>query len=380
MKNKLLAFLLLIFMFSSLMSGCIPGEKNPGDTGLLVPKIDNSTDLVTYTDENMGEEEQFYTSKKLSFVSSINGFYSVDKPFTLDKSDDSKRIYDDIYLYIDDYFYMDMADSFNIYCNLSDDSDSEYATIYKEQNTDIYVLIKKQGIYKIVFDLKTMSFDMEYKAEITTPVYPEIKNVDMATVVDKNVIYTTMTKAENSDEFLLENVNIQIGQSVYFNNYFTHTSTYKITLKENIDKKYAVVEGKNLKYVKFYIGGNYNIYLNAKTYEVNIVLNNINDATYFCQTYYNDEYIVITNSAENPYVFNYEYTATEDIGGYGVHSDDIPKFYTKSYQKYDLAVTDSSLISKSEYKGALTYYFKKTGTYIITIDLSNFTISVSLKP
>jgi hypothetical protein len=60
------------------------------------------------------------------------------------------------------------------------------------------------------------------------------------------------------------------------------------------------------------------------------------------------------------------------MGGYGVRSDDLPKFYNKSYKEYVFTVEDSTLVGSYEGK----YYFKKPGVYLLTLDLLNMTLGV----
>ena len=110
MKKRFCAFLLVLFIAVPLVfSGCFGGGV--GDL-----HINNDTDLVISSPgEGQSSDAQYYTSKKLQLVTSINGSFKVGRSFTLDENDSNKRVYDDIYLYEEDYFKMDVADSPKIF-------------------------------------------------------------------------------------------------------------------------------------------------------------------------------------------------------------------------------------------------------------------------
>ena len=126
--------------------------------------------------------------------------------------------------------------------------------------------------------------------------------------------------------------------------------------------------------VTFNLSGEFNVYVNKKTYEIRVEVSDPSKLIYDCLTYFNGEFVTLSpKDPAVPYVFEYEYEATSDIGGYGVVSDDVPDFYTKSYKKYELTVEESNLLGESS-KGE--YYFKKKGHYVLTIDLLNLTLKV----
>ena len=60
------------------------------------------------------------------------------------------------------------------------------------------------------------------------------------------------------------------------------------------------------------------------------------------------------------------------IGGYGLVSDTLYKFYDKGYQEYTFTVHDSYLLGNNNGK----YYFKHKGVYLITVDVLNMTLEV----
>lgn len=256
MKNKFLVIALVLFAIPCLFAGCFGDGK----------VANNTTDLVAQSTTNE-EGKTYYTCKRLSLVTEINGSYSVGRPFVLDEENEWNRVYDNVYLYQGDYFYMDRTNSWEIYCTLSDPNDDEYVEIAKEGDVDIRINVKKQGIYRIVFNISTVSFDLEFKSEITTPVYEEIKGCDIYSVATK---WVQMQKT--GDEFVVNNFSVASDKFISFYSHNVHTSNYKVTLAEGFENDYAKIIGEkpdDLVYMK--VGGTYNIYINAKTYVVRIV-------------------------------------------------------------------------------------------------------------
>lgn len=237
----------------------------------------------------------------------------------------------------------------------------------KKNKATIQINVKKAGVYKLTFDVKTLKFDMEYKAEITTPVYYTIKNCSIGSVVNDEVIWTDMSvNPANADEFVINNFNVDAGKSIgFYNN--VHVSNYKVTLDEGINNKLAS-GGKKI--VAVNVGGNYNIYINKKTYVVRMELLNPNTATYSCVYYDGTDFITIQPyDATVPYVFHYQITAVED--------DRLPNFHTENYKTYDLTVVDTANVLE---KFKSSYYFKNPGTYELIINLKTFEITAILLP
>ena len=366
-----------MFPFAISLSGC--NLFGGGSSGSSLPKVDNSNDLRDYTpsqDENYDENDELYTSNYLSFVTEINGSYRTNRPFTLDENNKNLRIYDNIYFYEYDFFQMMSNDYKNIWCSLSDETDAQYAEVEREQGEDIQTNIKVSGIYKVIFDTSTFLFDLVYKSEITTPVYEEIKNCDIYSVATK---WTTMQKF--GDEFFVNNYHMEGAKLVAFDSSYSHTSHYKTTIDESCLNKYIYKNGtKPSSDVWFMIAGTYNIYLNAKTYVVRVELVSADADGYSASVYKNHEFVPLELVDENvKYVFKYRYTATSDIGNYGIMSDDVPKIFNASYQKYNLVATDGSMIYLGAYSSG-GYYFKTRGTYDLTINLLDFTISITKLP
>ena len=128
------------------------------------------------------------------------------------------------------------------------------------------------------------------------------------------------------------------------------------------------------------IGGTYNVYINSKTYVVRFELVSANADGYSAIVYKDGNFVDLELADQNVnYIYTYRYTATSDIGGYGVMSDDVPDIYNASYQKYNLTATDGSMSYISAYSRG-GYYFKTAGTYDLTINLLNFTISIEKLP
>ena len=93
----------IIGLLDDLASG---GPGGLGDLDGLyddsIETIDNSKDLTEYhpdlRDDTYVPNEDYYTSKAINLVTEIRGNYSYDRPFILDKTDDTLRIYKNIYL------------------------------------------------------------------------------------------------------------------------------------------------------------------------------------------------------------------------------------------------------------------------------------------
>jgi len=360
MKKKLISFVVALIILLGLFAftGCEFGNSTKpdynADATVVAPE--------SITDESVVVEEgvTYYTSNKLSLWLEVNGEFFKLNYFSLDGN---KRIYDNLYLYKDDYFYMLPDDMSDFYASLSDSTDTEYAEEEKEQGYDIQLNVKKSGIYKLIFDVDTLKFDMEYKAEIQTPVYRTIKNCSIYTFATEWVEMSVNPKDEN--EFVINNFNVGAGEIVAFYSNI-HTSNYKITLDPSCKNTLCAGEGK-ASWVN--VGGNYNIYINRKTYVVRLELLNPDTATYSCVYYDGAEFITLTPFEQDvPYIFHKQIVVEK--------SDSLPKFHTSKYKTYNLTLKDDGLFTSTE----KNYYFKSAGTYNLIINLKTFEISAELMP
>ena len=364
MKKKFLYLILaLLFIISGVyLVGCNFGDtSNNTDYNADVEEV--NPENITIDNLIIEEGKTYYTSESLSLMMEVNGAFLEMSYFSLDGN---KRVYDNLYFYVDDYFYMITGDYRDIYASLGDSADTEYAEEEKEQGYDIQINVKKEGIYKLIFDVDTLKFDMEYKAEITTPKYYTIKNCQIYSVATKWVDMSV--NPENSEEFVIENFNIEVNKTIYFQN-ISHTSLYKITLDENCNETLASYTYPS---VTVNVGGSYNIYINAKTYVVRLELINPDTATY--NLVYYDGADFITKSPDDqsvPYVFRQQITVDTK------NTTSLPNFYTEKYKTYKLTVIDNNdLLS---YSGKY-YYFKQIGTYDLIINLKTFEITVEILP
>ena len=350
------AILCLICMFSAVFVGC-------GNSGNAPYVIDNSKDLVVYERDSQSESgEPLYTSKKLTFVTEINGSFKVNRPFSFDKDDENKRVYDNIYLYEKDFFWMDVQGSLNLkdmFYELSDSTDEQYVKVNEEAGR---LEIQKAGIYKIVFNITTFKFDLEFKSEITEPVYERIENCDFYTTKTGWVEATVNT--DNIDEFCVKNFIVETGALLSVQSHFVHTSNFKVKSDENCKDRYLNdVAGS----VFFLIGGKYDIYVNAETYVVRAELLDKATADYTCTVFKDGNFAAIDKKdASVPCEFIYRCTVEKD----GSLVPDM--FYNANGYPYKLTVNDSDLVSGNKYK-----FFKKAGTYDLTINLDTFTIDVA---
>ena len=378
----------------------ISGEKITFETGSfsyfvlaeanlepIGPTIDNATDLKPADTEN------YFTSKKLQLITEINGSYKTDRPFTLDETDENKRIYDDLYLYKYDFFYMMSSDYTDTWCRLFDKNDLEYVEVEREQGEDIQINVKVSGIYKLIFDTVTKSFDLEYKSEITTPVYEVMEDCEIGIYQEQTQKLTYVKTQAVGDEFVAYNVHVYAGKLAGFYSEFTHTSWYNTTLHESSANKYVYKGGgdKPSTNVFFMIGGTYNIYINPVTYVVRVELVSADADGYSAIIYRDADMNPVSEPIElqpadstAPYLFEYQCNITgKQYGNYYFVMTTIPTIYTKNYQEYDLQLTEDSLQYIRIYTsddGDVTYYFDNEGTHILTVNLQTFEISVTYLP
>ena len=184
--KKIFIYLLVIFGMLFLSSCDIFGDDiKLNENGF--PIIDNTLDLEEYTpkvDDDLFHDKSYYTSKHLNLVTYVNGNYTINRPFTIDKDDENKRIYHNIYFYVEDYFqliyYKNENSLGNVYAILSDDSDLEYASIlYTEKQNAYEIDIVKEGIYDLILDLDTFGIDMVRVSDIDVPVYETIRSFQL---------------------------------------------------------------------------------------------------------------------------------------------------------------------------------------------------------
>lgn len=365
MKRKMVAVAtaLLVLISGVAFVGCGVGTGASETT-------DYNADIQAVTPEDITaehfvveEDKTYYTSPGFSLWMEVNGAFLEMDYFYLDGT---KRVYDNLYFYEDDYFYIVTDDYKDLYASLGDPGDSEYAEEEKEQGYDIQLNVKKEGIYKLVFDLDTLKFDMEYKAKIETPVYYTIQKCQ---IYSKATEWVDMSvNPDNADEFVINRFNIDVDDFISFYN-TTHTSLYKVTLDEACNETFGVYQYPS---VKINVGGSYNVYINAKTYVVRLELLNPDTATYSCVYYDGAEFIELTPYEEDcPYIFRQRIVVDTK------YTTSLPKFHTKNYRTYRLTVVDEANVLMN---GGSNYYFKQIGTYDIIINLKTFEITAELLP
>ena len=354
--KKILSYVLGIILLFSLTS-CGNESK------VFVPNINLKNDMEEYQDI---DNKTYYKSKYVSFVREVKGYFETDIPFTI-LDDENIRIYDDLYFYEGDSFYLISSDYKHIWASLTNENSQNY-NVLREQGEDVKVEIKKDGIYKVSLDMKTMLMDLSYKSEIKTPYYYPFETISIGVLQDKEIVYTDLEKNEGSDEFVIKNYDALAGKLYSFYSSFSHTSRYKLTVASD-SSSYLEQSIYSDSYI-FKMDGTYDIYVNNKTYEIKAVLNPLS-AKYYCFIY-DGGMVELKPKEDTPYIFEYQFEATSDIGGYGVVSDDLPKFYNKSNKEYSFTVEETDLLGEN--KGH--YYFKKTGVYKITLDLLNLTLKV----
>ncbi|MBO5287248.1 MAG: hypothetical protein J6B34_03905 [Clostridia bacterium] len=364
MRRKFSFLLIALLAFTSILAltGCddIFGEVSTPDYNEDIQIIE--PDKIESDNFVAKEDTTYYTSPGLSLWMEVNGaFFELDY-FSLDGN---KRVYDDVYLYEDDYFYMISDDFKGWYSTLSDSRDAEYAEVEYQDGYDVQINILKSGIYKVIFDVDTLKFDLEYKSEIQTPVYHTIKDCSILTNATDYVEMSV--NPANEDELCLKGFKIEANEAISFLSN-SHVSIYKITLDESCNEKYGSYRYPS---VIVNVGGIYNVYINKKTYVVRLELTNPDTATYNCVYYDGNDFISLKPyDSSTPYIFRQRLVVDTK------YTTSVPNFHTEKYTTYDLTVAESDLLLGS----GDNYYFKNPGTYDIIINLKTFEISVELLP
>jgi len=272
------------------------------------------------------------------------------------------------------------SDLRDIWCTLSDKNDLEYLEVEREQGEDIQVNVKVAGIYKLIFDTVTKSFDIEYKSEITVPVYEEILACEIGVLnASSNLEFIEMQKV--GEELVATNLHIIGGKAVGFYSKFTHTSWYKVTVDENCSSNIVYSpKTEPSTYIFFMFNGTYNVYLNPKTYVVRAELVSVDENGYSIMIFENSGENFLSLADESvKHVFIYQMVVESKIvGTTEIVVEDVPTFYNGNYHEYDLQIAEDSL---QFFRISDDYaYFKEKGTYNLLIDLQTFTISVEKLP
>jgi len=371
MKHKLLVFIAGLLTFTSeALVGCdflddFADEEND------FPKIDNAVDLNEFTptpddDNEYLEDETYYTSASVDLVTEINGNYSIDRPFTLDKENENKRIYRNVYFYVDDFFqvlyYKDPRMLGTVYAILSDETDQEYAEVeYGSSGSGLQINIKQRGVYNLILDVETFGIDMVKVADIDTPVYETIKSCELNIHVSaSNHTYTPMSLDETTNEYyILADVPSKASIGFYSS---SHNSHYKMTVDNKLTNKLVYWDSVNPAQTQVHVGGTYKIYFNAKTYVLRLELQNPDTASYYCQVEWKQGNELTPVSSSTPYLFEYELVST----GFA----DLPNFYPYLGLSYDLTVLGDEEYVRDD-------YVREEGTYKLTVNLKEFTLTVT---
>ena len=351
-KSFLLSTILfvLITVFSFSLTACgIWGAPTNFDNESIVP---------------VEGQEGLYTDSSLAFCAEIRGSYKSNRPFTLDAQNESLRVWDDMYLYEYDYFQMIVGEGADIFYAVNDE-DLAYVEV-NDSLAQATVKEGKSGVYKVTFDLTTKRFDLEFKGEITDPVYEKMDGCDIYSL--KSDFSPMVANPSNVEEWMIENYRIDAGALISFYNHGdVHLSNYKVILDESVQGKYASALPDGDRHVSFAIGGVYNLYVNPTTYAVRVELTNPDTADYSLQIYENGA--PTTVSAEDPsvpYIFNYSITVRK--------YQSLPVMVSADYIMYDLSLAPSEHVD-SEYE-----MFQTPGTYRLEINLKTFTVTAEYVP
>ena len=261
--KKYLLFIVIVLLFYSYGCDFLNSEKYSNDNLQSTNSI--SEDELFVIDQN----ETYYKSKDLILWAEINGLFTSLNYFTLDSENKDLRIYDNIYLYKDDYFYMLSNDNKDWFAGLNANVSDELVKKELAEGEDYSIIVQKDGIYKIMFNIQTKQFDIEYKNQIDFPKYLSIRNCEVCQFIDNKPVYTPMViNPNNNDELMLSNYTLTLDKALYFFS-ISHTSNYKINIS-NESVNIIAYANKKRQGVKSLISANVNIYLNTKTYEIRV--------------------------------------------------------------------------------------------------------------
>ena len=153
-NNIILSLIVFVSVFS--LAGCFGGTPSgPKDYNEDIKAV--SPEDIKVEHFVIEENTTYYTSPGLSLCMSVNGHYMILDYFSLDGD---KRVYDNLYFYKDDYFFIVTDDYKDWFASLGDENDKQYAEEEKEDGYDVQINIKTPGVYKVIFDTKTLKFDL----------------------------------------------------------------------------------------------------------------------------------------------------------------------------------------------------------------------------
>ena len=364
-------------LFPVVLAGCFFGGDGSASQ---IPVVKNSEDLEAFSpsagdDTEFLEGETYYTSKSIDLVTEVNGNYTIDKPFTLDKNNENKRIYHNIYFYVDDYFqiiyYKNINQLGTVFAILADESDKQYVDVKTSGNgTPYQISIKEQGIYDLVFDITTFAIDMVKVDDITTPVYETIRSCELCVHVSaNNTTYTKMEYNSETKEFYVQKT-IPINASIGFFS-SSHNGHYKMTINDLVKDKLVYGDNVTRTQAIIHVGGTYNVYFNAKTYVLRLELVNPDTAQYYCS--YDGE--VLSSANETPYLFEkiVEVSSQDVYGQYYA----VPKPVSMFGSEYALSKSDGNDTTIEFWTSSGRVYIKKAGTFVVSINLKTFVLTIT---
>lgn len=380
MKKKLLCLFMSVFMLicGNCLVGCDfldgllgDGDDDGGDNE--PPQINESIDLNEFTPTPDDTDydysgDTYYTSAQTDLITEIHGKYTIDRPFTIDSTNNKKRIYRNIYFYEEDFFQVLYYKTINqlgqFYAILADPTDTQYVSVKKDYGGTPYQFdIVSEGIYDLILDTETFAIDIVRVGNIVTPVYETIKTCELKIQVSQNdVTYKPMTLNSATNEYYIETA-IPRNAIIGFYSADTHTSHYKLGIGTALNNQQFYYSNTSTQSVYVSVGGTYKVYLNAKTYDFRLELQNPDTAQYYCQVEWNKGNILSPVDSETPYLFEYNMT-TQD------YNEDIPSFYPELGMAYALTV-----LGDNEIVNSLGYIYT-AGAYKLTVNLKEFTVTV----
>ena len=289
------------------------------------------------------QDKDYYRSDDVDLWFECNGYFDWMDYFYVDPAQPTKRIYDNMYFYEDDYFYMLSDNMVHWYASLSDGHSRDYVTEELADGEEYSIKFKRDGIYRIVFDVQTTRFDVERKGDIDTPRYYRIPDCDILSTDGE--FYTMTPHPTDPDLLVYEGLQVTVGEGITFLEELIHTSTYKVTVAEDCRVIFAnTPAGERDTYVECAVGGSVNVTLNTLTYEVGIRPVDAERAEYGIMACSKEIDPLLKQSAEHPYLFYYDMEVTDFYTNHP-HTD----FYNINVEQYPLTCVESEYFKPDSY-------------------------------
>ena len=371
--NKLLLIPAVLFSLSACEIFSVPKEENVTEA--------TAEEIAEFQDAGQGT---YYVSDLYQMHSTIAGYFTYGRPYTIENDNPNVHIYNNLCLYEGDEFFIaknkarakgDFLPNFDYCFELKEKADEEYVKVDVAEGDptcgSLFLKEGKDGEYKISFDVETKLIDIEFIKQIDTPRYDYISHCDISEIHFKKTSYKTLREnPENKDELCISDYEIPMHASVIFdNNLGCYT---RVWLSDTYFNQARTFTKREL--IHFSAGGNYNVFLNRKDYTVRLELNNPETASYCCYySLYGADFTSMTRDTEHPYIFHLNnFSNRNGESGYyaTIRFADVEEGEPGSF-KYKLEPQDENITRND----SNNYSFTSGGIFNITVNLKEGTVS-----